>query len=115
MSSKNFGNTAESFVSSYLSSRSFNIVAHQFYSPFGEIDLIAIKNKALFAIEVKARKSFAFGQPIEAVTPKKLERIRRGIVFFAMQKGLEQHPIQILVASVTVKGGKMDCILTSVF
>jgi putative endonuclease len=43
----------------------------------GELDLLARDGDVLVAVEVKTRRGTAFGHPAEAVTPAKLERVRR--------------------------------------
>lgn len=43
----------------------------------GELDLVALDGDELVAVEVKTRRSTAFGHPAEAVTARKLARVRR--------------------------------------
>ena len=43
----------------------------------GEIDIVAIDGRVLVFCEVKTRSSAAFGSPAEAVSPAKLQRLRR--------------------------------------
>jgi putative endonuclease len=43
----------------------------------GEIDIVARDGGCLVVVEVKARRSTTFGQPIEAVDHRKLARLRR--------------------------------------
>jgi putative endonuclease len=43
----------------------------------GEIDLVAMDDSCLVSVEVKTRRSLAFGSPVEAVTPVKAARLRK--------------------------------------
>lgn len=43
----------------------------------GEIDIVATDGDCLVVCEVKTRRGSAFGTPAEAVTPRKLGRLRR--------------------------------------
>ena len=42
----------------------------------GEVDLIARDGDALVIVEVKTRRSLAFGAPVEAVTRRKIRQLR---------------------------------------
>ena len=53
------------------------MVARNWRSRQGEIDLIAVRGDVLVFCEVKTRSSTAFGQPFEAVTRSKQMRLRR--------------------------------------
>lgn len=63
----------------YLVQRGFKILCRNYRCRFGEIDVIAYepeKNIVCF-IEVKTRSGLKKGLPCEAVTPAKLNRIKR--------------------------------------
>jgi putative endonuclease len=53
------------------------VVARNWRSRQGEIDLIACQDGLLVFCEVKTRSSLAFGEPFEAVTRTKQLRLRR--------------------------------------
>jgi len=72
-----FGAKGESYAVSLLQKNGYKIIERNFRRPWGEIDIIAIKNGILVFVEVKARKSDRFGLPEEAVTPRKLGKIRK--------------------------------------
>jgi putative endonuclease len=54
-----------------------SLVARNWRCPSGEIDLIAQDGDVLVFCEVKTRRSTAFGDPAEAVSPAKAARLRR--------------------------------------
>lgn len=66
------GNLAEDKAAAFLQHNNFCILARNFYTRFGEIDIIASKHNVLHFVEVKSGNNF---EPIYAITSKKLERI----------------------------------------
>jgi putative endonuclease len=71
------GQKWERWVGEELQKRGYQVLLYNYPSPYGEIDLIAIHQNTLVFIEVKARQSLLYGQPYEAVTQKKIDRIAR--------------------------------------
>jgi len=79
------GVSAESRAAFFLIAKAYRIVARRWKSPFGEIDIVARRRRALVFVEVKARDTIDEG--LEAVS----ERGKRRIVD-AAQFWLAQHP-----------------------
>ncbi len=71
--SKSLGNLYEDRVSKYLTKKGFDIVARNYHSRFGEIDIIASKGNKLVVIEVKGGKDIK--KLSQRVDCKKLKRI----------------------------------------
>lgn len=67
------GNLAEERASEFLLTLDFVIVERNFYSRFGEIDIIAVKEKVLHFVEVKSGADYE--SAIQNITPKKLSRL----------------------------------------
>ena len=76
MSTKQDGDWGEALVEKYLSERGCRIVEREWRCRFGEIDIIARNREYLTFVEVKLRKSDAFGEAREFVDARKQERIR---------------------------------------
>jgi putative endonuclease len=64
-------------VAEWYEARGYVIVARNWRSRQGEIDLIARKDRLIVVCEVKTRTTSTFGEPFEAVTRTKQMRIRR--------------------------------------
>ena len=78
--SREKGNLAEDRASEFLLENGFSIVERNFYSRFGEIDIIAVKDDVLHFIEVKS--GLDYESAIQNVTPTKLSRlIKTGDVY----------------------------------
>lgn len=76
MKKKELGALGEKAARAFLEKRGYKVLEANFRSREGEIDLIALQGEVVVFAEVKARTSHALGTPQEAVTPRKLERIR---------------------------------------
>lgn len=71
------GNAGEEMAAKYYEDKGFYIAAKNFHSPFGEIDVIAENETEVVFVEVKVRRNTAGYDPKEAVTPSKIEKIRK--------------------------------------
>jgi len=71
------GDRGEMLAWGYLARAGFKILEKNYRTRFGELDVIAEKNKRLYFIEVKTRSTADKGQPEEAVTVSKQRRIVR--------------------------------------
>ena len=70
------GAWGEALAAEYLRKKRYQILATNYRSRFGEIDLIAANRKYLVFVEVKLRKSDSFANAFEYVDTRKQERIR---------------------------------------
>jgi putative endonuclease len=66
------GNLAEDKACKFLEKKSFLIIERNFYSRFGEIDVIASKDEVFHFIEVKSGSDYE--SAIQNITPTKLSR-----------------------------------------
>lgn len=71
------GSEKEMRVQEYLQRQGYEILARNFYTRQGEIDIIATKDGYLVFIEVKYRAGERFGAPEEAVDCRKQKKIIR--------------------------------------
>lgn len=70
------GAWGEAVAAEYLRKKRYTIVASNFRTRFGEIDLIAADRKFLIFVEVKLRKSSDFALAREYVDSRKQDRLR---------------------------------------
>ena len=69
------GHQAEQIALSVLQDHHFLILRQNYQCRFGEIDIIAKREQLIIFVEVRYRKSPAFGNAIESVTSKKQHKI----------------------------------------
>jgi len=71
------GRYGEDLAVHYLESQGLVVMARNWRCPLGELDVIAREGSRLVICEVKTRRSDAYGTPFEAVSPRKVRRLRR--------------------------------------
>jgi putative endonuclease len=81
------GKWGESLAAKYLTRNGYQIVARNFRTPHGEIDLVALHAGQLVFVEVKTRTSRTYGLPEESITPRK-----QAHMLSAAEHYLERHP-----------------------
>lgn len=70
------GQTGEDLAVDFLQRQGMTIIERNFTCPQGEIDIIVRDGETIVFVEVKTRRTWALGSPLEAVTRTKLARIR---------------------------------------
>ena len=81
------GNIAEERAAVFLVESGFSIVEKNFYSRFGEIDIIAVKEGVLHFIEVKSGEDYELA--IQNITPVKLSRIIKTANIYMKKKSYD--------------------------
>ena len=95
------GSRYEREIAAYLEKREFVILEKNYRCRSGEIDLIARDGRYLVFIEVKYRKSGAAGTALEAISPKKVLKVRQTAAYYLYEKGLpEDTPCRFDAAGV---------------
>lgn len=84
--SREEGRKYEKKACCFLKERKFEIIECNFYSRFGEIDIVAKKNGVLHFVEVKGSKK---SNPVYAITSAKLSRIIQTIQFYLLKNSLD--------------------------
>ena len=70
------GILGEKLAGDFLKKQEYHILETNYRCPEGEIDIVARHKDYLVFVEVRIKKSLAFGSPEESITPTKKERIR---------------------------------------
>jgi putative endonuclease len=73
---------AENLVATWYVRQGYTIIARNWRCPRGELDVVALRHGVLVVCEVKARRNAAFGDPFEAITARKVQRLRRATAAF---------------------------------
>lgn len=79
---KEVGRIGESIAEEFLLKKGYNPIARNFFTKFGEIDLILKDDSILVFVEVKTKKSLRLGTPEEMFTPRKYERVKRMAILY---------------------------------
>ena len=75
ISPRQIGRLGETLARAHLTAQGYRIIAANYRSPWGEIDLIARDGATWVFAEVRTRRTDTYGAPEESVTPAKLTRI----------------------------------------
>jgi len=90
---KTFGADGESIASEFLESNGFTIIEKNFFvGKSGEIDIIAVKDKLLLFVEVKARSSEKYGGGIYSITDDKKRKLRSSAKLFLLRNSKYNSP-----------------------
>ena len=97
MNNRDFGNKGEDLACEYLIKNGYEILErNKHFSKLCEIDIIAkFKNKVVF-VEVKTRKSDAFGTPMEAITKTKYNNIKTGVLSYVQENKIKNYQIDAI-------------------
>ncbi len=88
--SRLLGRWGEDRAADYLRGKGFHIVTANWKCRFGELDLIAADDTYLCFVEVKLRKSAAYGSAAASVDRHKQNRLRTAATLY-----LSQHPTDL--------------------
>ena len=78
LSTRDKGTYGENLAVEYLEEKGYVILKRNFhFGKTGEIDIIADDDGELVFVEVKYRTNRSYGDPMESLTPKKVNTLRR--------------------------------------
>lgn len=86
------GKIGEDFVTNLLIDKGYTLIARNFHSRQGEIDIIVRDDKYIIFVEVKTRKKYGMSLPVEAVTKSKQEKILYTAKYFLMKYKTSLQP-----------------------
>jgi putative endonuclease len=87
------GRAAEIVAALWLMGKGYRILAHRARTPFGEIDLVAMRGRTLAIVEVKARATRLAA--LESIGWKQRERIARAGLSVAKRRRLDGHSVRL--------------------
>jgi putative endonuclease len=95
------GKSGEAAARAYLERRGLRILAANFSCAAGEIDLVGRDRDTVVFIEVKTRRSDAFGPPQLAVHQRKQQQIVRAAQWFLAERQFPEVACRFDVLAVT--------------
>lgn len=98
---RTFGQHAESEAERYLRRKGYRILERNVRSPNGELDLVARSGDVLVFVEVKARRSSAYGGASYAVDGRKQARLVRLAAQYLVRHRLRAVPCRFDVVLCT--------------
>ena len=104
MTTREIGAQGETFAAQILQEQGMKILSRNYYTPYGEIDLIVLDKGCIAFVEVKTRRTGSVTRPAEAVDRRKRERIIRSAVCYLMAYPVDLQPRFDVFEIVTKKG-----------
>jgi len=103
------GKLGEDVAVAFLQKNGYVVIEQNYYYNHGEIDIIAREGETLIFVEVKLRRSIAFGEPEEAVTPKKQELLRRTAEGYMIERNIGEANCRFDVVAIVMRDGTAEC------
>lgn len=94
------GKLGEDLAVNVLREAGFTIIERNKRVLRREVDIIAWEGDALVFVEVKTRKSRAFGAPSEALTESRRDRLRKAASLYCFRHHIVKTPIRFDVVTV---------------
>lgn len=97
------GDVGEGMAAKFLEQKGFRILQRNYRFDRGEIDIVAEDHGEIVFVEVKSRRTQAFGSPEDAVTPQKEAYLKRTAEGYLFEHGLDGRPCRFDVIAVEWK------------
>jgi len=82
------GQLAEQAAKDYLLNQGLTFVTANYYTKFGEIDLIMRDHNIIIFVEVRLRNNVKHGHPVETVTSQKQNKLIKSAKYYLLKHNL---------------------------
>jgi putative endonuclease len=106
MKTRALGDRGEQLAAEYLRRHGMRILARNYRTRLGEIDIIAQDRTTIALVEVKTRTSAEVAWPYESVGAHKREKLRRLALEYLARHGDEDRDIRFDVVSIVAGPGR---------
>jgi putative endonuclease len=93
----------EELACAELEKRGYAVITRRYRTKWGELDIIARHGEYLAFVEVKARQDGSFGDPEEAVTLRKQQRIVQMATDYLARLGMPDVPCRFDVVGINLE------------
>ena len=108
-SARSKGDYGESLAVEYLENQGYKIKKRNFhFGKTGEIDIIAEKDDVLVFVEVKYRTNNSYGDPLESITPKKANTLRKTAEGYLFVNDIYDRDCRIDIIIIDKRGGEPE-------
>ena len=99
MKTSALGSEGEEVAVRFLKKKRYGIIARNYKTPIGEIDIIAKDGDTIVFVEVKTRANDIFGYPFEAVNQNKRRKLKN-LALLYLKKQRKELPVRFDVISI---------------
>jgi len=101
------GNRFESVACDYLTGKGYKVLDRNVYLMRKELDIVALEGDTIVFVEVKGRRSSAYGSPFEAVGAVKRRRLIMAATAYLKREKLLDRPCRFDVVGIRLKSDGM--------
>ncbi len=105
---RNLGQQGESEAEQFLRAKGYAIMAKNFRSRIGEIDLVALHRQTIVFVEVRSLSGEEFGDPLATVTPRKQRQIAKTALLYLSRHNLHDRAARFDVIGIQWPAEKND-------
>lgn len=98
------GQAGEAAAAALLTGQGLAVVARNYATRGGEVDLICLDGDTVVFVEVKTRAAAGLARPEEAVTPAKRRRLVKAAAAFLSEREWWDRPCRFDVVAVVARG-----------
>lgn len=102
------GLRGEELAVAYLKREGFGLVARNFRTRFGEIDIIATKQGEYYFIEVKTRQDGSYGEAVENFPWFRQERFKKMAALYAQRKKISNTYYHLSLLGIDLASGEPE-------
>lgn len=96
------GRYGERLADAFLRRKGFDIIARNYCTPFGEIDIVALDGESLVMVEVRTRRSSDVATPESTIRSPKIHRLKRLAHCFQEETGSHDLAVRLDVVSIVL-------------
>jgi putative endonuclease len=103
------GRRGEDEAARFLSGRGYAVIARNYRSPYGEIDLIVQdqhNHASIVFVEVRTNSTPQFGDPLASVNARKQRQVAKTAQYYLVSHGLENHEARFDVIGIRWESGQ---------
>jgi len=102
------GRLGEDLAARLLENEGCTVLDRNWYGPGGELDLVVYDpgEDAVVGVEVKTRRTTTYGTPHEAVTPRKVRRLRALLAAWLAAHDVHARSIRLDLVAVELRAGR---------
>ena len=99
------GRKGEEMAVAYLMDQGYRILKRNYYTRYGELDIICMHKNILVFVEVRTKTTLNYGSPEESVTKSKIKHLRKAALVYLGNGRLSYEEIRFDVIAILITGG----------
>ncbi len=103
---KSLGNSGEELAAQFLLKKGYRILAKNYRTSRGEIDIVAQEKSTLCFVEVKTRARLSCGSPLESVNLAKQRKLSYMAYEYLSRAHQSSHKARFDVVAITILSGQ---------